>query len=72
MNFTNTTKNEGLLIQHLNKFLCEMEAQIDNKCDLSPEILNDYCEAALFMSRTYGRKGDRVNDAFLMIEVVNN
>lgn len=61
------TTNEQLLKQHLVKMLNEVEANIDNNVPLSPEHLEEYCAAAIFMSKTYGRKGDRVAYAEMML-----
>lgn len=62
--------NEQLLKQHLVKMLNEVEANIDNNAPLSSEHLEEYCAAAIFMSKTYGRKGDRVAYAEMMLSEI--
>lgn len=68
MNTPEINTNEQLLRQHLGKMLNEVEANIDNEIALSPEHLEEYVAAAIFMSKTYGRRGDRVLDAERLIE----
>lgn len=65
-----TTKEEILLAQHLNKMLNETEANLDNNVPMSPEFLEDYCNAAIYLSAKYGRKGDRVREAEMMLSEI--
>lgn len=62
-----TPLSEKMLAQHLNNFLNDFEARFDNNEELSPELIEDYIEAAKTMSRLYGRKGDRVDLCFMML-----
>lgn len=46
--------------KHLSKFLNEFEAELDRGEKKSPEILDDYIDAARFMKKQFGRIGDRI------------
>jgi len=66
----NTTREEIKLAQHLNKMLNETEANLDNNVPMSPEFLDDYISAATYLSAKYGRKGDRVNEAEMLLSEI--
>lgn len=56
--------------KHLCNFLCEFEGKWDSdeKCD-SPEIAQNYIDAATFMQHQYDRKENRVRQ---VQEWINN
>ena len=71
MNFTlEMTLTEKLTAQHLNKTLNQVEADLDQNVPMSPEFLDDYIGAAIHASKFYGRKGDRVSQAMMMLSEV--
>lgn len=57
-------------LEHLSRMLNIYEAELDaNPKEQAFETLEDYVNAALFMKKETGRKGDRISEA---LELMNN